>query len=71
MHQDGMPKKQGLYDPRFERDSCGVGFVVNVDGTRSHRIIRHPCSRGWKCFATWLIEAPAVAIQRRATEREP
>ena len=40
MHQDGMPKKQGLYDPRFERDSCGVGFVVNVDGTRSHRIIR-------------------------------
>ena len=40
MHQDGLPKKQGLYDPRFERDSCGVGFVVNVDGTRSHLIIR-------------------------------
>ena len=40
MHQDGLPKKQGLYDPRFERDSCGVGFVVNVDGTRSHRIVR-------------------------------
>ena len=40
MHQGGLPKKQGLYDPRFERDSCGVGFVVNVDGTRSHRIIR-------------------------------
>ena len=40
MHQDGPPKKQGLYDPRFERDSCGVGFVVNVDGTRSHLIVR-------------------------------
>ena len=40
MYQDGMPKKQGLYDPSFERDSCGVGFVVNVDGTRSHLIIR-------------------------------
>ena len=40
MHQDGLPKKQGLYDPRFERDSCGVGFVVNVDGTRSHLIVR-------------------------------
>ena len=23
-------KKQGLYDPRFEHDSCGVGFVVHV-----------------------------------------
>ncbi len=40
MHRDGLPNKQGLYDPRFERDSCGVGFVVNVDGTRSHLIIR-------------------------------
>ena len=40
MHQGGLPKKQGLYDPRFERDSCGVGFVVNVDGTRSHLIVR-------------------------------
>ncbi len=40
MQRDGLPKKQGLYDPRFERDNCGVGFVVNVDGTRSHLIIR-------------------------------
>ncbi|MDE2665594.1 MAG: glutamate synthase large subunit [Acidobacteriota bacterium] len=40
MRQDGLPKKQGLYDPRFERDSCGVGFVVNVDGDRSHLIVR-------------------------------
>ena len=29
----------GLYDPRFEHDSCGVGFLVNVDGTRSHAIV--------------------------------
>ena len=33
------PGKQGLYDPQFEKDSCGVGFVVNVDGTRSNQII--------------------------------
>lgn len=31
--------KQGLYDPQFEHDSCGVGFIVNVDGTSSHDII--------------------------------
>jgi glutamate synthase domain-containing protein 2/glutamate synthase domain-containing protein 1/glutamate synthase domain-containing protein 3 len=30
---------QGLYDPAHERDACGVGFVLNVDGTASHAII--------------------------------
>jgi glutamate synthase (ferredoxin) len=35
----GMPLGQGLYDPRFERDSCGVGFVVDIKGRKSHRIV--------------------------------
>ena len=35
-----LPSQQGLYDPRFEHDSCGVGFVVNVKGVPSHDIIR-------------------------------
>jgi glutamate synthase domain-containing protein 1 len=34
------PKKQGLYDPRFEHDACGVGFVVNMKGSKSHEIVR-------------------------------
>ena len=29
----------GLYDPRFEHDSCGVGFVANIHGHRSHEVI--------------------------------
>jgi glutamate synthase (NADPH) large chain len=29
----------GLYDQSFEHDSCGVGFLVNIDGTRTHRIV--------------------------------
>ncbi|RPI14457.1 MAG: glutamate synthase subunit alpha, partial [Lysobacterales bacterium] len=33
------PERQGLYDPRFEHDACGVGFVVNIRGHRSHRIL--------------------------------
>ncbi|MGA2173424.1 MAG: glutamate synthase large subunit [Verrucomicrobiota bacterium] len=36
----GPPPKQGLYDPRFEHDACGVGFVVNIKGKKSHKIIR-------------------------------
>jgi len=36
----GAPKSQGLYDPAFEHDSCGVGFVVDIKGRRSHEIIQ-------------------------------
>jgi glutamate synthase domain-containing protein 2/glutamate synthase domain-containing protein 1/glutamate synthase domain-containing protein 3 len=35
----GLPAKQGLYDPQFEKDACGVGFVANINGTKSHAII--------------------------------
>jgi len=34
-----MPGKQGLYDPRNEKDACGVGFVANMKGVASHSII--------------------------------
>ncbi|HXI84073.1 MAG TPA: glutamate synthase large subunit [Verrucomicrobiae bacterium] len=37
----GWPEKQGLYDPQFEHDSCGVGFVVNIKGQKSHDIVRN------------------------------
>jgi glutamate synthase domain-containing protein 2/glutamate synthase domain-containing protein 1/glutamate synthase domain-containing protein 3 len=33
------PGKQGLYDPWYEHDACGVGFVVDVKGRKSHRIL--------------------------------
>jgi glutamate synthase (NADPH/NADH) large chain len=35
------PQAQGLYDPRFEHDACGVGFVVNIKGRRSHAVVQH------------------------------
>src|SRR5580700_7529923 len=34
-----LPEQQGLYDPRNEHDSCGVGFVANIKGQKSHGII--------------------------------
>src|SRR5579884_2694010 len=36
----GLPPKQGLYDPANERDACGIGFVVNINGEKSHDIIQ-------------------------------
>src|SRR5947199_4770671 len=35
----GPPPQQGLYDPQFEHEACGVGFVVNIKGAKSHSII--------------------------------
>ena len=35
-----LPSAQGLYDPAHEHDACGVGFVVNMHGRKSHRIVR-------------------------------
>jgi glutamate synthase (ferredoxin) len=36
----GLPPKQGLYDPANEHDACGVGFVVDIKGRKSHRILQ-------------------------------
>ena len=30
---------KNLYDPFFEHDSCGVGFVANINGRQSHKIV--------------------------------
>ena len=47
------PGPHGLYDPRFEHENCGVGFVAHIKGVRSHgivedadRILRHMEHRG-------------------------
>jgi glutamate synthase domain-containing protein 1 len=33
------PAAQGLYDPRHEHDACGLGFIANIKGRKSHAII--------------------------------
>ena len=30
---------RGLYDPRFEHDACGVGFIAHIKGRKSHRLV--------------------------------
>ena len=34
-----LPPAQGLYDPQHEHDACGVGFVANIEGRKSHDIV--------------------------------
>lgn len=39
MNSNTIPAQQGLYDPQFEHDACGLGFVVHQLGQKSHDII--------------------------------
>ncbi|MEW6314197.1 MAG: glutamate synthase large subunit [Pseudomonadota bacterium] len=40
MNHPALPAKQGLYDPVREHDSCGVGFVAHIKGTKTHQIVQ-------------------------------
>src|SRR5882672_2952142 len=35
----GLPQAQGLYDPALDKDSCGVGFIADIKGRKSHKIV--------------------------------
>ncbi len=38
---NGRPAKQGLYDPANEHDACGLGFIANIDNTKTHEIVQN------------------------------
>ncbi len=44
MRNIGLPPKQGLYDPQFEHDACGIGFVAHVKGQKSNDILHKALS---------------------------
>ena len=35
----GVPAPHGLYDPANDKDSCGVGFIADIKGRKSHQIV--------------------------------
>jgi glutamate synthase (NADPH/NADH) large chain len=39
MSHSALPPKQGLYDPCYERDACGVGFIAHIKGHKNHNIV--------------------------------
>ncbi len=39
MQQD-YPNKQGLYNPAYEHDSCGIGAIAQINGIKSHKTIK-------------------------------
>ncbi len=79
-HHAGPPRKQGLYNPRFEHDACGLGLVVDIGGKRSNQIVRqaltvlanltHRGARGAEPNtgdgAGILIQVPHAFLRRKA-----
>ena len=39
MEHKKFPTPVGLYDPAFEHDACGIGFVAHIKGAKSHDIV--------------------------------
>lgn len=40
MNFSNLPPKQGLYDPYFEHDACGLGVIANIKGRKSNKILQ-------------------------------
>src|SRR5437016_5385993 len=76
------PEAIGLYDPSLEKDSCGVGFIANIKGKKSHQIVADALSilcnlehRGAVGAdpragdgAGILVQIPHAFFKRKATE---
>ena len=41
LNSTGISKSIGMYNPEFEHDACGVGFVANIKGEKSHEIVQN------------------------------
>ena len=39
INASGVPKPTGLYDPKNDHDSCGVGFIARIDGVSLHAVV--------------------------------
>ena len=61
-----VPRPLGLFDPRLEKDSCGVGFIADIKGRKSHRIV----SDGLQILLN-LEHRGAVGADPRAGRRRP
>ncbi|KNZ41909.1 glutamate synthase large subunit [Acetobacterium bakii] len=70
MKQSNLPPKQGLYDPAFEHDACGIGAVVHIKGKKSHDIVQQALTilvnlqhRGGRGFETNTGDGAGILIQ--------
>ncbi len=61
----GRPGRQGLYDPAYEHDACGVGFVASIAGEKSHDLIH----KGIEVLVNLEHRGACGCIPRRATAR--
>ena len=64
MNRD-LPGPQGLYDPAFEHDACGVAFVADMHGRKSHTIVKRGiealCNLEHRGAAGAEVNTPATA----------
>ena len=55
-----LPKSEGLYNPTLEKDACGVGFIVNIEGKSSHQV-KFTC----KCSPLYLANSEGISLKKK------
>lgn len=60
---------KSFFDPKEEKAACGVGFIVNIDGIASHKVINHllsivSLSIVASCWPAWPISKPIKILTR-------
>ena len=49
-----LPKAEGLYNPALEKDACGVGFIVNIEGKSSRKVSYYfGCKTNFREIVFW------------------
>jgi len=80
--QSALPNPKGLYNPNFEHDSCGIGFVASIKGKASHQIVENAqivlqnlshrgacgCEENTGDGAGVLLQIPHLFLQRQCDE---
>ena len=56
-------QREGLYDPSFEHDNCGIGAIIDVEGRKSHQLVDDALS----IVETWSIGPERMRRGKPAT----
>src|SRR3989339_1359130 len=38
--EPGEQEQRGMYTPQYESDACGIGFIANIKGVKSHQLVQ-------------------------------
>jgi len=63
------PEKDGLYDPQLEKEACGVGFIVAIDGKRTNKVSMRATEGGFNIGRYYTSSSVGGSVDGRRRRR--